>query len=306
MGKIVASVRNQRAPGTTATTLTEDIKFGFTAHALHIDVFGLLVASAADTFQGVVDELTQIRFSTTNSQPESTIDTDDLFDMMPSLGIPQFITNNALTVDNQPKAFGVTLPFTPFPLDDTRNYGLQAGKGVQLELDWADDTTIDNRNYDVTVEGLTTDIQADPIGYMVSKRDAYTSGAVGEENFTTITGNRLLGTMNFQTTEFDALAASAATNVTGIREQAVLLSDNVVLGPYKPSRSWTMNKAHVPSTRSGAAPTGSLLNLGHFFADYGIGNSGAIGLNIAGKNAKIRTTAGVAEATRVNALLLKK
>jgi hypothetical protein len=306
MGKIVASVRNQRAPGAAATTLTEDIKFGFVAHAVHIDTFGLLVASAADTFQGVVDELTQVRYSTTNSQPESSIDADDLFDFMPNVGVPQFITNNALTVDNQPKAFSLTQPFTPFPLDDTRNYGLPVGKGIQLELDWAADTTIDGRAYDVTVEGITSDVQPDPIGYIKFIRDSYTSGAVGEENFTTVNGNRLLGVMNFQTTEFDALAASAAFNVTGIREQALLLSDNIVLGPYKSSRSWSMNDAYVPSTRAGASPTGTQLNLGHFFADYGIHNSGALGVNIQGRNTKIRTTAGVAEATRVNPVVLVK
>jgi len=309
MGKIVASIRNQRAPGATATTTTEDIKFGFTAHALHLDTYGLLVASAADTYQGVVDEVTQVRFSTTTSQPESAIDGDDLFDFMPNLGVPQFITNNALTVDNQPKAFSLTQPFTPFPLDDTRSYGLQPGKGVQFEIDWQDDTTIDGRAYDLTVEGISE--QNDPIGYIKFIRDAYTSGAVGEENFTTVNGNRLLGVHNFQTTEFDALAASAAFNVTGIREQALLLSDNIVLGPYKPSRSWAMNNGYIPSTRVGTGnntggPTGSLLNLGHFFADFGIKNSGALGVAIAGRQAKIRTTAGVAQATRVMPVVLVK
>lgn len=307
MGKIVASVVNQDAPGAAATTQTEDIKFNFIAHALHIDVFGFLVASAADTFQGVVDEVIQVRYSTTTSQPESTIDGDDLFNFMPNLGVPQFITNNALTVDNQPKAFSLTQPFTPFPLDDTRNYGLGAGKGVQLEIDWLADTTIDNRAVDVTVEGLTADIQPDPIGYIKFIRDAYTSGAVGEENFTTVNGNRLLGVQNFQTTEFDALGASTGISVTGIREQALTLSNNVVLGPYKSSRNWSMNNAFIPSTRSGAAPTGSTLNLGSFFADYGIGNSGAIGINIAGnRQAEIRTTAGVAQATRVMPVVLVK
>jgi len=84
MGKIVASIVNQFAPGAAATTQTEDIKFNFIAHALHIDTFGFLVASAADTFQGIVDEITQVRFSTTTSQPESTIDADDLFSFMPT------------------------------------------------------------------------------------------------------------------------------------------------------------------------------------------------------------------------------
>lgn len=305
MAKIVASVRSQRAPGATATTETEDIKFNFTAHALHLDVYGFLVASAADTFQGVVDEVTQVRVSTTNSQPESTIDGDDLFNFAPNIGVPQFITNNVLTVDNQPKAFSLSMPFSPFPLDDSRAYGMQAGKGVQFEMDFQAETTIDNRTYDLTVEGITSDV-ADPIGYIKFVRDAYTSSAVGEENDTTVNGNRLLGVQNFQTTEFDALAASTGISVTGIREQSLTLSDNVVLGPYKSSRNWSMNNGFSPATRSGANVSGSTLNLGSFFADYGIGNTGALGINIAGRNAKIRTVAGVAEATRVNAVALVK
>ncbi len=306
MGKIVASVRNGRAPGAAATTLNDDIKFNFVAHALHLDMYGYLVASAADTFVGVVDEVQQCRFSTTNSQPESTIDGDDLFNFNTLLGIPQFITNNALTVDNQPKAFSLTQPFTPFTLDDTRNYGLPQGKGVQFEVDWQADTTVDNRSYDLTVEGLTSDIQPDPIGYMAFTRDAWTAGAVGEEHFTTVTGQKLLGCMNFQTTEFDALAASTGISVCGIREQAVLMSDNIVLGPYKSSRNWSMNNGVIPSTRAGGTTEGSLLNLGAFFEDYGIHNSGPIGINIAGRNTKVRTTAGVAEALRVNAAILKR
>lgn len=306
MGKIVASVRNQRAPGTAATTLTDDIKFGFTAHALHLDVFGLIAASATDTFQGVVDSVSQVRVETTTSQPESTIDADDLFSFSPQLGVPGFITNNVLTVDGQRKGFGLVQPFTPFVSDDTRNYGLPAGKGVQFVVDWAADGTLDGKAYDLTVEGIdAVQTQPDPIGYIKFVRDAYTSGAVGEENKTRVNGNRLLGSINFQTTEYEALAANAAVNVTGIREQAVLFSDNIVLGPYKPFRSWTQTP-FVQATRSGAQPDGTVLNLGSFFADYGMHNSGKIGIDIAGKTVDVRTTAGVAEATRVNPVVLVK
>ena len=308
MGKIVASIRNNRSVGATATTLTDDIKFGFNAHALHLDVYGLLIASATDTYQGIVDNVTNVRYSTTTSQPESSIDGDDLFNFMPNIGVPQFITNNALTVDNQPKAFTITQPFSPFPLDDSRVYGLPNGKGVQFEVDWAADGTIDNKSYDLTVEGIS-ETQANPIGYMKFIRDSYTSGAVGEENFTTVNGNRLLGVQNHQGTEYDALAASAASNTVGIREQALLMSDNIVMGPYKSSRSWGMNNGFSPSTRIGTgnnlgSPAGSVLNLGSFFADYGISNTGPLGIAIAGRNTKIRTTAGVAQATRVNPVVL--
>ena len=51
---------------------------------------------------------------------------------------------------------------------------------------------------------------------------------------------------------------------------------------------------------------GNVTNLGAFFADYGIHNSGKLGLDIAGRTVDIRTTAGVAQATRVNAVVLVK
>ena len=42
------------------------------------------------------------------------------------------------------------------------------------------------------------------------------------------------------------------------------------------------------------------LDDGHFFSDYGIHNATSeLGLNTAGATVKIRTTSGVAEATRV-------
>ncbi len=306
MGLIVASVRNQRAPGAAATTLTDDIKFAFVAHALHLDTFGLLVASASDTFQGVVDEVTQVRYSDTDSNPVSTIDGDDLFDFLPNITQGPFITNNALTVDNQPKAFSLTQPLSPFPNDPSRNFGLPSNKGVQFTVDWLADTTIDGRAYDLTVEGLTGDIKPKPLGYVRFIRDAYTPGAVDEQNFTDLEGigKRLLGIMNFQTTEFDALAASVAFNVTGIREQAILYSNDIRVGPYKPYRTWGQEKfKRAPLAADGG---GNQLNLGHFFADFGINNNtGNLGLNIAGANLRVRTTAGVAEATRVNPVVMK-
>ena len=305
MGLIVASVRNQRAPGTAATTLTDDIKFAFTATTVHLDTFGLLVASASDTFQGVVDEVTQVRFSDIDSNPISTIDGDDLFDFLPNIGADQFITNNALTVDNQPKAFSLIQPFSPFPNDPSKNYGLPGNKGVQFTVDWLADTTIDGRTYDLTVEGIS-DTKPSPIGYVRFLRDGYTPAAVAEENFTNLegSGKRLLGVFNFQTTEFDALAASVAFDVTGIREQAILYSSNIRVGPYKPYRAWGMSGfKRAPLAADGG---GNQLNLGHFFANFGINNnSGGLGLDIAGANVRVRTTAGVAEATRVSPVILK-
>jgi len=305
MGLIVASVRNQRAPGTAAATLTDDIKFGFTATALHLDTFGDIVASASDTYQGVVDEVIQVRFSDTDSNPVSTIDGDDLFNFLPNIGQHPFITNNALTIDGQPKAFSLTQPFSPFPNDPTKNYGLTPNKGVQFTIDWLADTTIDSRTYDLTVEGVTADIKPNPIGYVRFLRDAFTA-VVGGDQFTDITGTgkRLLGVASFETTEYDALGAGAAVDVTTIRQQAILYSNDIKVGPYKMFRAWGMNK-FKPAPLD-AAGNGTVLNLGSSYSDFGINNaSGELGLNISGANVKVRTTGGAANAARVIPVVLK-
>ena len=306
MGLIVASIRDQRAIGATQTTLTEEIKLSFTATSLHQDVFGLLVSSGSNTFQGVVDEVTNVRYSDTDSNPVSTIDADDLFDFLPHIGATPFITNNALTVDNQPKAFSLVTPFSPFPNDPTKNYGLAPNKGVQYAADYIAETTLDNRTYDLTVEGITADIKGSPIGAIRFAKDEQIL-AVGGQIFTDISGmgQRLLGISNFETSEYDTLAASANPTVTTIRDQAILYSSDIKVGPYKTFRSWGMSKAKMgPLT---AAGNGNQLNLGHSFQDFGIQNSsGRLGLDISGgQTVKIRTTGGAANLARVNAVILK-
>jgi len=304
MGLIVADIRIQRAPGTAATTLNDDIKFGFTPHCLLLDTFGLLVASASDTFQGVVDEVIQVRYSDTDSTPISTMDGDDLFDFLPNLGIPQFITNNALTVDNQPKAFSLCQPFSPFPNDPTKNYGLTPNKGVQFTVDWLADTTIDDRTYDLTVEGISDD-KPSPIGYIRMLRDEFT-GVVGGQQFTDVqsAGKRLLGVANFETTEFDALAASVDPDVTSIRQQAITYSSDIKVGPYKTYRTWGIEK--IKSAPLQASGTGNQLNIGHSFQDFGIQNaSGNLGLALGNALVKVRTTGGAANTIRVNPIILK-
>ncbi len=306
MGLIVASIRDQRTIGTGATTLSEEIKLSFTATALHHDIFGLLVASASDTFQGVVDEVSNVRYSDNDSNPVSSIDADDLFDLLPHIGANQFITNNALTVDNQNKAFSLITPFSPFPNDPTKNYGLAPNKGVQYTADYIAETTTDGRKYDLSVEGITADIKPSPIGAIRFNKDAQTL-AVGGQIFTDITGmgQRLLAIANFETTEYDTLAASSANDVTTIRDQAILYSSDIKVGPYKTMRSWGMSKQKMgPLT---AAGNGNQLNLGHSFQDFGIQNSsGRLGLDISGgQNVKIRTTGGAANAARINAVILK-
>jgi hypothetical protein len=99
------------------------------------------------------------------------------------------------------------------------------------------------------------------------------------------------------------LAAAAAFDVTGIREQGIAFSDNSLFSS-KPSRSWSMKLPQTVATFSAAAAVINVLDDGRWFNDFGITNSGSV-LGIAYQNnASVKTTAGVAEATRVNVLSL--
>ena len=302
MGLILASVRNQRSMTANATTLQDDCKFSFTANAFHLNVFALKLTTTGATLQQLVEKVDQFRIATVRGQPESTIDGDDLFDFLPNIGIQRFISATS-TTDNDPMGYGLTYPCSPFPNDPTKNYGLAPGDGIQTEIDGAADVAgdYDNYTYDLTVEGLTADIKPNPQGFLKFVRDSYTSGAVGEERFTNVgPARRLLGTFNFQTTSFEDLAAAAAVNTTGIREQAVTYSDAIRAGPYKPFRSWGMDSAFMTT----ASPS-MFLDDGHFYSDYGIHNgTSELGLNTSGATVKIRTTAGVAEATKVYPVVL--
>ncbi|MEE9215747.1 MAG: hypothetical protein V3U54_13410 [Thermodesulfobacteriota bacterium] len=302
MGLIVANVENQKSAGSTLTSITDDIKFTFIAHALHLNVFELATGGTVSTLQVLVDKLTSINLLTTVAQPESTIDTDDWFDLLPWIGINRYIS--ILTAaDNIPHAFGLLYPLSPFPNDPTQNFGAPANRLTQFQTNWAADAALgfDNAVYDLTVEGMDVTDKPNPQGYVKFTQDSFTSGAVDSVQKTDIIGRRLLGTFNFQTVAFDDLAAAAANNVTTIREQSVTFSENVKIGPYKPSRSWTQSPFHR-EVLSGTAGVGTQLDLGHFLSDYGWmnNNTARLGIDITPGNVKVETKAGVASsATRV-------
>ena len=302
MGLIVANVENQKSAGSTLTSITDDIKFTFVAHALHINVFTLVVTATVSTLQVLVDKLTSINLLTTVGQPESTIDADDLFDLLPWIGISRYIS--ILTAgDNIPHAFGLVYPLSPFPNDPTQNFGAPSGRLTQLQTNWAANVSpgYDNVVYDITVEGIDVNTKPNPQGYVKFVQDSFSSGAVNSVQKTDVIGRRLLGTWNFQTVSFDDLAAAAANDVTTIRSQSVAFSDNVKIGPYKPSRSWTQSVFHR-EVMSGTAGVGTQLDIGHFLADYGWmnDNTARLGIDITAGNVKVQTTAGVnASVTRV-------
>ena len=130
MGLIVANVENQKAAGSTLTSITDDIKFTFVAHALHLNVFSLATGGTVSSIQILVDKLTSINLLTTVGQPESTIDADDLFDLLPWIGISRYYS--LLTAaDNIPHAFGLVYPLSPFPNDPTQNFGAPSGRLTQ-------------------------------------------------------------------------------------------------------------------------------------------------------------------------------
>jgi len=302
MGLIVANVENQKSATAGLTSITDDIKFTFVAHALHLNVFALATSGTISTIQALVDKLTSVQLLTTVGQPESTIDGDDLFDLLPWIGLNRYYSQ-LTAADNIPHAFGLVVPLSPFPNDPTENFGAPANRLTQLQTNWAADvaTTFDNYVYDITVEGMDVTDKPNPQGYVKFTQDSFTSGAVDSVQKTDVIGRRLLGTYNFQTVAFDDLAAAAANNVTTIREQSVTFSENVRIGPYKPSRSWTQSPFHRQII-SGTAGVGTQLDLGHFLSDYGWmnNNTARLGIDITAGNIKVETKAGVASsATRV-------
>ena len=148
------------------------------------------------------------------------------------------------------------------------------------------------------MDGVT---KPNPQGYIKFVQDSFTSGGVDSLRNTDVIGRRLLATFNFQTVSFDDLAAAAANNVTTIRSQNVAFSDNIKIGPYKPSRSWTQSPANMELI-SGTAGLGNQLDLGHFLADYGWmnNNTARLGIDISAGNVNVQTQAGVASSvTRV-------
>jgi len=302
MGLIVANVENQKAAGTGLTSITDDIKFTFVAHALHLNVFSLATSGTISTIQILIDKLTSMNLLTTVGQPESTIDADDLFDLLPWINISRYYSQ-LTAADNIPHAFGLLYPLSPFPQDPTQNFGAPANRLTQLQTNWAADAALafDNYVYDITVEGLDIGTKPNPQGYIKFVQDSFTSGGVDSVQKTDVIGRRLLGTFNFQTTAFDDLAAAAANNVTTIREQNVAFSEDVKIGPYKPSRSWTQSPMHRQII-SGTAGVGNQLDLGHFLSDYGWMNNNIarLGIDITPGNVKVETKAGVASSvTRV-------
>lgn len=306
MGLIYSNIQDQESLGATLGTIRDDLNIGFTAHIARDDIFCYKEEGCAATIQNLVDKITSVQISSIQAQPESTIDGDDLFETMSWIGLMRYWSLLTAT-DDIPHAFGLAFPLSPFPRDPTRNFGAPPGRLTQYILNVIADVDEDFDGYvhDLTLEGVSADLKPSPRGYMRTTQDSYTSGSVGETHDTDITGGkRLLGTKNFQTTAFDDLAAAAAFNVTGIREQSVAFSDEIKFGPYKPSRAWSIapfNRAIISTTAGADESWGTTLDRGHFLADYGWMNSAPeLGINIQGAPIKVKTVAGVAEATRVN------
>lgn len=302
MGLRVASVRNQRSVGTTATTLSEDIGFAYNAHSLHLDVFAYKDEATAATIQNLIgDKITQFKLVTQNGNPEISVRMDDLHDSIPLMQGTIPYVSILTSTDDVPHGFGVQYPLSPFPNDPLRNFGASGGQLIQMQVDTAADVNqdFDGYTYDLTVEGVDTQDKPASIGYTRMYQDTYTAGAVGEVHKTTVGPcKRVLGTFNFMTTSFDDLAAAAAFDVTGIRSQALAFSDSYQF-QYKPSRSWSMKLPQTVSTFATSPAVINILDDGKFFADYGWNNDSAV-LGVAYQpNCSIQTTAGVAEATRV-------
>jgi hypothetical protein len=311
MGLIIATVRNQRSYGTGAEELTEDIRFDYNAHAIHHDVFALKDSGTAATVQNLIgDKVTTIRLNTTNGTPETTIRSDDLHDWMVLSGIGVPYHSILTSTDNIPHGYSLLYPLSPFPNDPTKNFGMPANKGVQFVGVTAANVSqdFDNYTYDLTVEGLSTSDKPSSLGYVRVQQDSYTSGAVNSTRDTVVgAARRLLGVLNFETTSFEDLAASAAIDVTGIRTQEIAYSENTQFR-YRPARSWSMMPYQIIASFAASASVINILDEGRFWSDFGMMNANPqLGIDIAGQgtNVKVKTIAGVAsEATRVNPVAL--
>ena len=303
MALIFGRIKLQESLGTAATTFTENINFSYIGNNIQLDLFMLKASATAATIQDLIDKISQVRVSTTNGDPESTIDGDDLFEFPKYAFDNTFPHHTPLTAtDNDPHIASFIYPFNIFPQNSLAPYGLPAGKGVQFIYDAAADVTqdFDGGTTDVIVEGVDSGDKENR-GYIKFQRDAHTFSAVGENRDTLITGDRLLGVYNFMTTGYSDLAAAAAFDVVGIREQQVLRSQNSILR-YKPIQALAQRKTADNSTNAAAGDF--LDSQGRFFKDFGIGQIPS-GINIQGQNnVEIRSTAGVAEAVRVMPVLL--
>ena len=306
----IASIKNQQSLGATATTLTEDIRLNYNVHSFHVDVFALKDSGTVATMQNLIDKITDVRISTLSANPESIIDNDDLFDMQGLVYKNLRYHSINTSTDNIPHAYGVQIGMSPFPSDPTRNFGLPANNGVQFITTTAADVSQDYDNFtmDLTVEALDTSDKPNSLGHCKYIQDSFNNGAVGSARSTIIgPAQRLLGVFNFQTTSFDDLSASAAYDVTGIREQQITFSESVAAS-HKPSRSWSMKPIQTVASFSAAAAVINVLDDGRYFSDYGFNNDNAsLGINISGigQNTAVKTFAGVAsEATRVMPIVL--
>lgn len=298
----IATVKSQEAMVTTTTGEdTEDIRFNYNAHALHLDIYCQKDEATAATIQNLYDKVTRIEITTQNGTPETSIDSDDLHDFAVTAGFIPYVSLNTST-DDIPHA--ATLPYglSPFPEDPLKNFGMGPGQGIQYKLVEIADVNqdFDTYTYDLTVDGVDGSDKPNSLGYVRMNQDAYTTGGVNSIQKTDIGPcKRILGVMNFQTTGFDDLAAAAAIDVTGHRYQRLAFSDSVVF-EYRPMRAAGFKWYQDVASFAAAAAFINMLDNGRYFADYGYRNQGSV-LGVAYQNnSKIQTVAGVAsEASRV-------
>ena len=297
----IATVKSQEAMVTTvAGEDTEDLRFGYNVHALHLDIYSLKDEATAATIQDLYDKVTRIEISSSNGTPEIAVDSDDLRDFSVTQGFLPY--HSILTsTDNIPHSCALPYNLSPFPEDPLKNFGAPPGSLIQYKLIEIADVNqdFDTYTYDLTVDGVDASDKPNSVGYVRMVQDPYTSGAVNEIRKTDIgPAKRILGAMNFQTTSYDDLAASAAVDVTGIRFQRLAFSDSVAF-EYRPLRAGSFKWYQDVASFAAAAAVINVLDNGRFFADYGIRNQGSV-LGVAyQREAKIQTIAGVAEITRV-------
>jgi len=187
--------------------------------------------------------------------------------------------------------------------DPLNTFGVSGSVARKIEFVYEGDATtdaglqVDDTRLAIGVINNTTQGTG---GYTAFHRDAYTS-TDGSNNFTDVPQpGKLLGVLNFETTEPGVEVADADHRVNqGIQEQAITVGRKDVLGGIYTTMASYLN---------GAGEIGAMSDEGFSFWDLGFNNSsGNLGVPTGGSipdDMEIRSLAGVAEATRVHAVTL--
>lgn len=295
-------------PGTGAETVERDLPRVGVTKALVFDVTAQTNGTSAGARLALTSQLDQISVGVVESNRVSEIDGEDLDAFNVLRGNVPVI--NVSATNNARNVFGMVYPFDPYclgpNLDYNRPFGVPGSIARKIRVLYdADATTdaglqLDDKRMAIAAIVRTEQSSA---GYLSFTRDAYTT-TDNADNFTTVPtsgpNSKLLGVLNFETTEATAVTADGDHRSNqGITEQAITVNRRDILGPIYT----TVAQAH-----NGVYEMGGISNEGFSLWNFGINpNDNNVGVPTVGgipNEMEIRSRSGVAEAARHYACIL--